>query len=108
MAPFIIGIGIVGFAVIIIALIAKASAFNVPSKWAQQSYQGGHTDPHVPEVGDYWGEHRDHPIEDWRFEIDNGDTRLGYWQWVDARIAYEKQIGEGGPSKNRFEEYPAA
>lgn len=39
--------------------------------------------------GGYWGEHPDHPVEDWQYEVRNGDTRLGYWQWVAARIANE-------------------
>jgi len=27
--------------------------------------------------GGYWGEHPDHPVPDWRYEVDNGDTRQG-------------------------------
>lgn len=33
-----------------------------------------------------WGEHPQHSSGDWRFEVANGDTRLGYWAWVEARI----------------------
>lgn len=29
-----------------------------------------------------WGAHPDHPPADWRFEVANDDTRLGYWDWV--------------------------
>lgn len=36
--------------------------------------------------GGMWGEHPEHPSSDWRYEADNGDTRLGYWEWVAARI----------------------
>lgn len=32
--------------------------------------------------GGVWGEHPDHPRSDWRYEVANGDTSLGYWQWV--------------------------
>lgn len=27
-------------------------------------------------------EHPDYTREDWREEVENGDTRLGYWEWV--------------------------
>lgn len=36
--------------------------------------------------GGSWGDHPDHSIEDWRYEVANNDTRLGYWEWVAARI----------------------
>lgn len=38
-----------------------------------------------PEEG-IWGEHPDHEVSDWEYEVANGDTRLGYWEWVWARI----------------------
>jgi hypothetical protein len=33
-----------------------------------------------------WGEDPDWPREDWHYEVANGDTNLGYWQW-----AYQKK-----------------
>ena len=36
---------------------------------------------------DYWSEHPNHPVEDWQYEVENGDTREGYWDWVRARSA---------------------
>lgn len=27
----------------------------------------------------------DYPIEDWKYEVQSGDTRLGYEQWVESR-----------------------
>ena len=30
----------------------------------------------------HWGSHPDFPAEDWMYEAGNGDTRLGYWDWV--------------------------
>lgn len=30
----------------------------------------------------HWGEHPDHSASDWSFEVSNGDTRVGYWEWV--------------------------
>ncbi len=32
-----------------------------------------------------WGEYPDHPVEDWKVEVANDDTRLGYWDWVSIR-----------------------
>lgn len=32
-----------------------------------------------------WGEHPDHPLSLWKYEVANDDTRLGYWAWVAAR-----------------------
>jgi len=34
----------------------------------------------------YWEEHPDHPSEDWKYEVSNGDTRQGYWSWVRSKI----------------------
>lgn len=33
----------------------------------------------------YWSEHPLHPLEDWRSEVINHNTKLGYWQWAAAR-----------------------
>ena len=37
--------------------------------------------------GGVWGEHPGHPVADWQYEIANGDTRSGYWDWVANRLA---------------------
>lgn len=34
----------------------------------------------------FWGSHPEYPVEDWKYEVNNGDTRRGYWQWVEAMI----------------------
>lgn len=31
---------------------------------------------------DYWGEDPTWSLEDWRYEVNNNDTRQGYWEWV--------------------------
>jgi hypothetical protein len=36
--------------------------------------------------GDPTGEHPDFPRADWRDEVAAGDTQLGYWDWVVARL----------------------
>jgi hypothetical protein len=33
-----------------------------------------------------WGEHPDWSMEDWQFEVSEGGTRLGYWDWVVSQI----------------------
>ena len=32
--------------------------------------------------GNIWGEHKDFPKSDWKYEVENGNTVLGYWEWV--------------------------
>jgi hypothetical protein len=36
--------------------------------------------------GGIWEELPEHPVRDWQYEVANGDTRLGYWEWVQAQI----------------------
>jgi hypothetical protein len=36
-----------------------------------------------------WDEDSDYPVADWKYEIANDDTRLGYWEWVQCRRADE-------------------
>lgn len=38
-----------------------------------------------------WGEHPDCPRADWALEATNGDTVLGYWEWVAAKLETEAQ-----------------
>lgn len=30
-------------------------------------------------------ESEDYPIKDWQYEVANGDTLRGYWEWVEAK-----------------------
>lgn len=39
--------------------------------------------------GGTWGEHHTYIPADWRTEVENGDTRLGYWEWVASKIEAE-------------------
>lgn len=32
---------------------------------------------------DPWGSDDTYPRADWEYEVGNGDTNLGYWEWVD-------------------------
>lgn len=44
--------------------------------------------------GGTWGQHPNYPLEDWTYEVGNGDTRLGYWEWVDVKL---QAAEEGSP-----------
>lgn len=33
----------------------------------------------------HWDENPDYPVDDWKTEVANDDTRLGYLDWVEAR-----------------------
>lgn len=37
----------------------------------------------------HWGTHAKYTLEDWKLEVANDDTRLGYWDWVEAREELE-------------------
>ena len=34
---------------------------------------------------EYWEDHPEFTSEDWKYETMNGDTRLGYWEWVNKK-----------------------
>lgn len=34
----------------------------------------------------YWGAHPQFTVDDWVYEVRNGDTRSGYWTWVKAKL----------------------
>lgn len=36
--------------------------------------------------GTNWGEHPRFTMEAWRFEVQEGNTRVGYWEWVATMI----------------------
>ncbi len=38
------------------------------------------------EHGGIWGAHPEFPVSDWQTEVENDDTRLGYWEWVSNEI----------------------
>lgn len=37
----------------------------------------------------YWAEHPDFAPMDWQYEVANGDTRQGYWDWVQGKVEDE-------------------
>ena len=34
---------------------------------------------------DTWGSDPFYPVGDWQYEVANDETRLGYWEWVEAQ-----------------------
>ena len=44
----------------------------------------------IEECGGYWSSHEHYPVVDWIFEVTNGDTRRGYWDWVQSCIEREQ------------------
>jgi hypothetical protein len=36
--------------------------------------------------GGNWSQHPRFPVSDWQYEVTNDTTRLGYWDWVVAKI----------------------
>lgn len=40
------------------------------------------TDSFEEEQRGYWDDHPDYPGADWRHEVENGDTRQSYQEWV--------------------------
>lgn len=45
-----------------------------------------------PVIPDIWGVHTDFPVEDWQYEVSNGDTRQGYWTWCASK---EEEVKNG-------------
>lgn len=48
-----------------------------------------HTTPmdiFIAHYGGHWGEHPYWTAEDWAVEALQGETRLGYWEWVRAKL----------------------
>ena len=41
------------------------------------------------EHGGHWSEHPDLPLADWRHEVQEDSTRLGYWEWVYKQLLME-------------------
>jgi len=39
---------------------------------------------------DYWSDHPEFGSEDWQYEAANGDTRQGYWEWVESKIEQKR------------------
>ena len=49
----------------------------------------------------HWGEYPKYPVADWKAEVENNDTRLGYWAWVAAQLEFEEDYNAGGPNEEQ-------
>ncbi len=45
---------------------------------------------------DYYSSHPDFPIEDWKREVANDNTRLSYVAWVDRCVEYREEADRDG------------
>jgi hypothetical protein len=43
-----------------------------------------------------WGEHPDHPMEEWQTEVHCKRTRVGYWDWVVTKLKPADDKNEEG------------
>lgn len=42
-----------------------------------------------------WGEHPEHPVADWKYQVDNDDERRGYWGWVVGQLECQQEAAQG-------------
>ena len=42
-------------------------------------------------------EHKDFPVSDWRMQVTEGNTRLGYSEWVNHQVEADttEEVGDG-------------
>lgn len=52
------------------------------------------------QYGGPWGNHPTFPPEDWRYEVAGGDTREGYWSWLEDKLRDEESDLEVLPLKD--------
>jgi hypothetical protein len=70
------------------------------STWPDRMVSAEHGSPGVGVVAghrrpdDLWAEDPKHPRSDWRYEVNNEDTLLGYWDWVRSM----KEAADAGKS----------
>jgi hypothetical protein len=48
----------------------------------------------IAQVDSVWDDHPDYPSKDWQYEVENGDTRRGYWAWVAAKLEEAENEGD--------------
>ena len=52
------------------------------------------TPPLREQVSDVWTEDPKHDKQDWRYQVANDYTTLGYWEWVDSRREQTSDEGD--------------
>lgn len=41
--------------------------------------------------GGHWGKIPEHPVETWQLEVENHETRQGYWEWAWDRLVNSQE-----------------
>ena len=49
-----------------------------------------------PGPNDTWGEHPHYTREDWKQEVGDDNTLLGYWAWVEHELEIEEEDANNG------------
>lgn len=51
-----------------------------------------------PELGeDFWGSDPEYSVSLWAYEVEDGNTRLGYWDWVICQREQAKEVNHDQP-----------
>ena len=50
----------------------------------------GENKTEMPVPQNPWKEDPFYPMSDWQYEVVNGDTLRGYWEWVECRKQEER------------------
>lgn len=73
-------------------LVSLAAAGNILGKNDDELTAQELREKYDTEEG--WGQHPRFTMEDWRHEVSNEDTRIGYWDWVEKSLAYAEDEEE--------------
>lgn len=65
---------------------------------AKTQNEGAAVDRLVFEFG-HWGEHPRFARSDWKYEVANGDTQRGYWEFVAAKLEEEDSESVAQPER---------
>lgn len=47
----------------------------------------------------YWAEIPEYPLDDWKAEVMNNDTRVGYHEWVKACVEADEAYAKASAKK---------
>lgn len=62
-----------------------AGEFEFSEASSEYTVEGISVIPHRHPTISHWDSQPGHPIGDWRYEVANDDTRLGYLEWIAHR-----------------------
>jgi hypothetical protein len=81
-------------------LVSLAAAGNILGKNDDELTAQELREKYDTEEG--WGQHPRFTMEDWRNEVSNEDTRIGYWDWVEKSLAYAEDATPCGTFCGEF------